>query len=157
MAHNLYTFTIYIATLYSAYSIRVKVLISLMRVEKWGFDILQSRQASKRNHSACWVTTATVHDFSLDGNKSSTDSGVSKLFVMLQERPQESLPISDNFKMFWVWPCQVPSRLADHRPPWTGPQLALNIVVCGLGTGLFTLPWSLAGSVGEWQVSATAL
>jgi len=28
----------------------------------------------------------------------------------------------------------------------TGPQLALNIVVCGLGTGLFTLPWSLAGA-----------
>lgn len=28
----------------------------------------------------------------------------------------------------------------------TGAQLMLNIVVCGLGTGLFTLPWSVAGA-----------
>jgi cyanate permease len=28
-----------------------------------------------------------------------------------------------------------------------GAQLMLNIVVCGLGTGLFTLPWSVAGRV----------
>jgi len=28
----------------------------------------------------------------------------------------------------------------------SGPQLALNIVVCGLGTGIFALPWSTAGA-----------
>jgi len=28
----------------------------------------------------------------------------------------------------------------------TGSQLALNLVVCGLGTGIFTLPWSTAGA-----------
>ncbi|CAE7849695.1 unnamed protein product, partial [Symbiodinium necroappetens] len=26
------------------------------------------------------------------------------------------------------------------------PQLTLNLVVCGLGTGIFTLPWSTAGA-----------
>eukprot|EP00437_Effrenium_voratum_P025635 CAMPEP_0181411850 /NCGR_PEP_ID=MMETSP1110-20121109/8108_1 /TAXON_ID=174948 /ORGANISM="Symbiodinium sp., Strain CCMP421" /LENGTH=408 /DNA_ID=CAMNT_0023534523 /DNA_START=81 /DNA_END=1307 /DNA_ORIENTATION=+ len=28
----------------------------------------------------------------------------------------------------------------------TGAQLTLNLVVCGLGTGILTLPWSLAGA-----------
>ncbi|CAE7622956.1 slc36a4 [Symbiodinium pilosum] len=28
----------------------------------------------------------------------------------------------------------------------TGPQLTLNLVVCGLGTGIFALPWSTAGA-----------
>lgn len=28
----------------------------------------------------------------------------------------------------------------------TGPQLTLNLVVCGLGTGIFTLPWSTEGA-----------
>lgn len=39
----------------------------------------------------------------------------------------------------------------------TGPQLMLNIVVCGLGTGLFTLPWSIAGASCFLGVAIVAL
>eukprot|EP00931_Biecheleriopsis_adriatica_P041503 TRINITY_DN23713_c0_g1_i1.p1 TRINITY_DN23713_c0_g1~~TRINITY_DN23713_c0_g1_i1.p1 ORF type:complete len:434 (-),score=93.38 TRINITY_DN23713_c0_g1_i1:64-1365(-) len=42
----------------------------------------------------------------------------------------------------------LPSKLEDAVPEGhaTGLQLTLNVVTCGLGTGIFTLPWSTAGA-----------
>lgn len=55
--------------------------------------------------------------------------------------PSETLPLLPEKR-------QVPVVQAGEAPARgaTGLQLSFNIIACGLGTGIFTLPWSMAGA-----------
>ncbi|CAJ1459913.1 unnamed protein product, partial [Effrenium voratum] len=95
---------------------------------------------------ALWCEVMNKDSCVLDGARLGGDESILAVRVKDDEPALHVTDAKALYDLLQTKATETTGLISHPEGTATGAQLTLNIVVCGLGTGILTLPWSLAGA-----------